>query len=124
MDLGLKGKVVLCMASAAGLGKGIVTEMAREGAKVMICTAEPFKEQLYAAQAGVDQDTHLTPALAAKVLLAEGYGNIVYVNKCETRSAWENAETLARLLPLPVVAGSLLDGRFHRFTQPVRSVES
>ena len=50
MDLGLKDKVVLCMASAAGLGKGIATEMAREGAKVMICTAEPFKDQLYAAQ--------------------------------------------------------------------------
>ena len=31
MDLGLKDKVVLCMASAAGLGKGIATEMAREG---------------------------------------------------------------------------------------------
>lgn len=45
MDLGLKDKVVLCMASAAGLGKGIATEMAREGAKVMICTAEPFKDQ-------------------------------------------------------------------------------
>ena len=37
MDLGLKNKVVLCMASAAGLGKGIATEMAREGARVMIC---------------------------------------------------------------------------------------
>ena len=52
MDLGLKDKVVLCMASAAGLGKGIATEMAREGAKVMICTAEPFKDQLLEAQAG------------------------------------------------------------------------
>ena len=41
MNYGLNGKVVLCMASAAGLGKGIATEMAREGAKVMICTAEP-----------------------------------------------------------------------------------
>ena len=29
MDLGLKNKVVLCMASAAGLGKGIATELAR-----------------------------------------------------------------------------------------------
>ena len=61
MDLGLKGKVVLCMASAAGLGKGIVTEMAREGAKVMICTAEPFKEQLYAAQAEIEQETGNRP---------------------------------------------------------------
>jgi NAD(P)-dependent dehydrogenase (short-subunit alcohol dehydrogenase family) len=56
MDLGLKDKVVLCMASAAGLGKGIATEMAREGAKVMICTAEPFKDQLLEAQAEIEKD--------------------------------------------------------------------
>ena len=61
MDLGLKGKVVLCMASAAGLGKGIATEMAREGAKVMICTAEPFKEQLYAAQDEIEKETGNRP---------------------------------------------------------------
>ena len=57
MDLGLKDKVVLCMASAAGLGKGIATEMAREGAKVMICTAEPFKDQLLEAQAEIEKET-------------------------------------------------------------------
>ena len=61
MDLGLKNKVVLCMASAAGLGKGIATEMAREGAKVMICTAEPFKDQLYAAQAEIEKETGNRP---------------------------------------------------------------
>ena len=38
MDMGLKNKVVLCMASAEGLGQGIAMEMAREGAKVMIST--------------------------------------------------------------------------------------
>ena len=57
MDLGLKDKVVLCMASAAGLGKGIATEMAREGATVMICTAEPFKDQLLEAQAEIEKET-------------------------------------------------------------------
>ena len=61
MDLGLKDKVVLCMASAAGLGKGIATEMAREGAKVMICTAEPFKDQLYAAQDEIEKETGNRP---------------------------------------------------------------
>ena len=61
MDLGLKDKVVLCMASAAGLGKGIAMEMAREGAKVMICTAEPFKDQLYAAQAEIEKETGNRP---------------------------------------------------------------
>lgn len=61
MDLGLKDKVVLCMASAAGLGKGIATEVAREGAKVMLCTAEPFKDQLYAAQAEIEAETGNRP---------------------------------------------------------------
>lgn len=61
MELGLKNKVVLCMASAAGLGKGIAMEMAREGAKVMICTAEPYKEQLYAAQAEIEKETGNRP---------------------------------------------------------------
>ena len=49
------------MASAAGLGKGIAMEMAREGAKVMICTAEPYKEQLYAAQAEIEKETGNRP---------------------------------------------------------------
>lgn len=61
MDLGLKDKVVLCMASAAGLGKGIATEMAREGAKVMLCTAEPFKDQLYATQDEIEKETGNRP---------------------------------------------------------------
>lgn len=61
MDLGLKGKTALCMASAAGLGKGIATELAREGAKVMICTAEPFKDQLYATQAEIEKETGNRP---------------------------------------------------------------
>jgi len=61
MNLGLKDKVVLCMASAAGLGKGIATEMAREGAKVVICTAEAFKEQLYTAQKEIWDETGNRP---------------------------------------------------------------
>ena len=61
MDLGLKDKVVLCMASAAGLGKGIATEMAREGAKVMICTAETFKDQLYETQNEIEKETGNRP---------------------------------------------------------------
>ena len=61
MDLGLKGKTVLCMASAAGLGKGIAMELAREGAKVMICTAEAFQDQLYAAQEEIEKETGNRP---------------------------------------------------------------
>ena len=61
MDLGLKNKVVLCMASAAGLGKGIAMEMAREGAKVMISTSEAFQDQLSAAQDEIERETGNRP---------------------------------------------------------------
>ena len=40
MDLGLKDKVVVCMSSASGFGKGIATEFAHEGAKVVVCTSD------------------------------------------------------------------------------------
>lgn len=72
------------------------------------------RPELYAERAEVPAEASLTPALAARVIRKEGYGNIVYVNKCETPAAWEGAAALARLLPLPVVAGSLLDGSFRQ----------
>ena len=61
MDLGLKGKVVLCMASAAGLGKGIATEMAREGAKGMISGHN--QDRLAAAQAEIERETGNRPEI-------------------------------------------------------------
>ncbi len=59
MDLGLKNKVVLCMASAAGLGKGIATEMAREGASVMLSGHNA--DRLAAAQADIEKETGNRP---------------------------------------------------------------
>ena len=82
------------------------------------------RPELYAALAEASEEAPLSPALAARVLRKEGYGNIVYVNKCETATAWENAEALARLLPLPVVAGSLRAGSFRRFRIARREIES
>ena len=59
MDLGLKNKVVLCMASAAGLGRGIATEMAREGARVMISGHNA--DRLAAAQVDIEKETGNRP---------------------------------------------------------------
>jgi len=61
MELGLKDKVVICMSSATGIGKGIATEVAREGAKVVICTAEPFKADLEKAQIDIERATGNRP---------------------------------------------------------------
>ena len=61
MDLGLKDKVVLCMASAAGLGKGIAVELAREGARVMLSGHN--MERLRAAQADIERETGNRPEI-------------------------------------------------------------
>lgn len=72
------------------------------------------RPELYAERAGVSVDAIVTPEIAARVLLSEGYGNIIYVNKCESTADWDNAAALASLLPTPVVAGSLRDGSYKR----------
>ena len=59
MELGLKGKVALCMASAAGLGKGIATELAREGAKVMLSGHNAGR--LATARADIERETGNRP---------------------------------------------------------------
>jgi len=40
MDLGLKGKVALVSAASKGLGYGVARALARDGAKVSICSRE------------------------------------------------------------------------------------
>ena len=61
MELGLKNKVIVCLSSAAGIGRGIATELAREGAKVVITTAEPFKKDLDAAVEYIEKETGNKP---------------------------------------------------------------
>ncbi|MCD8164455.1 MAG: SDR family oxidoreductase [Synergistaceae bacterium] len=59
MELGLKNKCALVMASSSGLGKAIAAELAREGAKVMLFS--PFEEQLKEAQADIFKETGSRP---------------------------------------------------------------
>ncbi|HMM20687.1 MAG TPA: SDR family oxidoreductase [Selenomonadales bacterium] len=60
MDLGLKDKSVLVMASSAGLGKAAALEFSREGARVMLFS--PFEQELKEAQAEIKAATGLEPA--------------------------------------------------------------
>lgn len=55
MDLGLKDKVALVVASSSGLGKAVATELAREGAKVMLFS--PFADQLEEAKKDITAET-------------------------------------------------------------------
>ncbi len=59
MDLGLKDKSIIVMASSSGLGKAIATEFAREEAKVMLFS--PSEDQLKEAQADIKKLTGNEP---------------------------------------------------------------
>ena len=61
MDLGVKDKAVLVMASSAGLGKAAALEFAKEGANVMLFS--PFADELKAAQAEIKTATGKEPAI-------------------------------------------------------------
>lgn len=60
MDLGLKDKSVLVMASSAGLGKAAALEFCREEAGVMLFS--PFEAELKTAQAEIKEATGKEPA--------------------------------------------------------------
>lgn len=61
MDLGLKDKGVIVMASSSGLGKAIAAEFAREQARVMLFS--PFEDQLKEAQADIEAETGSAPEI-------------------------------------------------------------
>ena len=64
----------------------------------------------YAQLADVDEETTVTPEIAARVVNAENYGDRVYINKVESAADYEAAQTMAREFSCPVIAGSLHQG--------------
>ena len=75
MDLGLKDKIALVAASSQGLGYGTARALAREGAKVSICSH--IADEIHAAAAKLRQETGGT-------VLA----TVCDVRKPETIQAW------------------------------------
>ena len=68
------------------------------------------RPERYAQLAECDIETAVTPEIAARVLRAEGLGDLVLANQAETPEAREMARKMAESLPLPVWAGSLRRG--------------
>lgn len=64
----------------------------------------------YAQLALADEETIVTPEIAARALNAEGGFDRVYINKVESAAAYEAAQAMAKELSCPVVAGSLHQG--------------
>ena len=62
MDLGIKDKVALVLASSKGLGKAVAMELAKEGAKVIICGTDAVA--LARAIVDLAQDAPLRERLA------------------------------------------------------------
>jgi len=60
MDLGLAGKGALVMASSGGIGRGVATELAREGARVMLFARSEEKLKL-AIDRSIPLETSLPP---------------------------------------------------------------
>lgn len=65
------------------------------------------RSNLYATLAEGSESSIVTSEIAARVIIKEGFGDRVYINKVETESHWQSAQALAELLSCPVVAGSL-----------------
>ncbi len=70
------------------------------------------RPELYARLSGGSLDEPVSPRLAARVIVAEGLGDRVFINKTEDAAARENARELAALLDCPAVGGSLWKGEY------------
>lgn len=91
---------VVLVAGADGFGKPV--------------SAVCHRPALWATRAGVPVDAPATPEGEADVLLAEGLGDRVFLNKVESAEDYAAAEALAKKLDCPIVAGSLRNAVYTR----------
>ena len=76
---------------------------------VLVVGADGFGKPIR-ARCGASEETDVTPELEAALILAEGLGDRVYINKVETAEDYDRAAALANRLTCPVTAGSLHKG--------------
>ena len=75
MDLGLKNKVAFVAASSQGLGKSVALELAREGAKVIICGRN--KESIKAAETEIKATGASVLTLVGDLSIAKDRENFI-----------------------------------------------
>ena len=81
------------------------------------CFGRPVGEvchrpERFAEISGLAIDMPVTPEAAARSILAEGFGDRIFVNKVESAEDEVSAGILAGLLDRPVIAGSLFFRRY------------
>ncbi len=87
MDLGLKDKSVLVMASSGGIGRGVATEFAREGAKVMLFARS--EDKLAATAAAIGEETGNAPLwTAGDITSASDVAGVVEKTVAEFGGLW------------------------------------
>lgn len=77
-------------------------------------SAAAHRPARYAALAGVPESALITPAIAAKVLAAEGGFDALYVNQIDEDLPPETVQPFAEILDCPIIAGSLKKKRWRR----------
>ena len=128
MDLGLKNKKALIMASSKGLGKSVAIELAREGAEIMICgrnkdalieTAKEInqlsKSKVHFVVADVSSPTdrkHLLSELTSKmggadILISNSGGPPLGKFESHDEQAWKNAFSLLVESTVGMIKGNL-----------------
>lgn len=87
MNLGLQDKPVLVMASSGGLGRGVATEFAREGARVMLFARS--EDQLRETAAEIETETGNAPCYTAgDITSAEDVAGVVERTESEFGGLW------------------------------------
>jgi len=89
MDLGLKDKVALVAASSRGLGRAVAEELAREGARVVVCARNEGEIRAVAAEIR-DQTGAGVLAVAADVGVAADRERLIN----ETMGRWGQVDVL------------------------------